>query len=120
MPLVDYPESDESDKPIGTQGNKRKRTSPPTGSPSKNGRPSTLPPLPSTFLDLYATSTRLSSRDDPSLHGGRQRQTPHIEGHWPTHVYIECIYHSLLQSPPLDPTIPFLCHIEEPFPKSAE
>lgn len=88
MALVDYPSSDD-DTPTEIarprSNEKRKRSV-----SSDQSDPTTLPPLPSAFHDLYASSTRVSTRDDPSLHNGRKRATPHIEGNWPTHVYLEC------------------------------
>ncbi|KAJ5520763.1 hypothetical protein N7463_001216 [Penicillium fimorum] len=55
---------------------------------SLNPGPS-LPPLPAAFHNLYASSTRVSVQDNPSLHGGRTRVIPHVEGNWPTHIYLE-------------------------------
>jgi len=97
MALVDYASSDEDEdededdtekvKNIQTidetQANLKKRK-------RDNKSSSELPPLPSKFHNLYASTTRLSTRDDPHLHGGRKRVTPHVEGNWPTHLYIEC------------------------------
>ncbi|KAK9381486.1 U6 snRNA phosphodiesterase Usb1 [Kockiozyma suomiensis] len=45
------------------------------------------PPLPMRFLDLYPSAPRIG--DDPELHGGRERSSPHEAGKWPTHVYVE-------------------------------
>jgi hypothetical protein len=96
MALVDYASSEEDEKqddtalghlPVAPSAGhmelKRKRD-------SHSVTKSRLPPLPSKFHDLYASKARVSTQDDPSLHGGRKRVTPHVEGNWPSHVYIEC------------------------------
>jgi U6 snRNA phosphodiesterase len=95
MALVNYVTSDEDeDEDRSGLGHMPKASSaPPKDLKRKRTYPansSDLPPLPSKFHDLYASKVRVSTLDDPSLHGGRKRITPHVEGNWPSHVYIEC------------------------------
>ena len=91
-PLVDYPDSETDGEEIPVKEKiKRRRVS----AKERNTQPSPvavsdLPPLPSSFHDLYTSTTRASTLDDPSLHGGRKRAVPHVEGNWATHVSLEC------------------------------
>lgn len=92
MALVDYSDSEVDED---ENGNDDKAQQGCTDSPASKKRrlsnaPSSLPPLPQSFRDLYSSTVRTSTQDDPSLHGGRKRVTPHLPGNWPTHVYLEC------------------------------
>lgn len=95
MALVSYSDSDsdsdsaknQSKPTIYGRGTKRRRDE---GDSSSIEATRSLPPIPNEFLDLYTSNTRVSVTDDPSLHGGRKRAIPHVEGNWPTHVYLEC------------------------------
>ena len=92
MELVKYSDSEDESGKGGaspavkvTEPRKRKRED-----NEERPKASKLPPLPQNFHSLYATAARTHPSDDPALHGGRTRQVPHVEGNWPTHVYLEC------------------------------
>lgn len=78
MTLVSYSDSEDDDEPVA------KRIK------NEADQQDDLPPLPASFLNLYSSSVRVSNTDDPSLHHGRKRVVKHVEGNWPTHVYLEC------------------------------
>ncbi|RKF62823.1 U6 snRNA phosphodiesterase [Erysiphe neolycopersici] len=92
MALVDYTSSDE-DKDTDTRPSASPTYETKGAVPSifnkANNTSDPLPPLPAKFYDLYASTKRLSTKDDPSLHGGRIRSSPHVVGNWPTHIYLE-------------------------------
>jgi U6 snRNA phosphodiesterase len=94
MPLVDYSSSEGEEEEEEENDNQPPPTKRPrmssTRAPKNNGTQlaSNLE-LPASFHTLYATNVRTSTTDDPNLHGGRKRQTPHVEGNWPTHAYLE-------------------------------
>ncbi|TQS33654.1 hypothetical protein Golomagni_05992 [Golovinomyces magnicellulatus] len=92
MALVDYASSDEDcdSKIVSSQLTTDTQTAPQRR--KVDNVVTDLPPLPSKFHDLYASSKRLSTSDDPSLHNGKKRSCPHIVGNWPSHIYVECRY----------------------------
>ncbi|RPA89349.1 hypothetical protein L873DRAFT_1722259 [Choiromyces venosus 120613-1] len=94
--LVEYSDSDSDSPPPAKVTKTIHPTTPSTNQSttltskySKTSSSNSLPPLPSRFHDLYAVAPRVGQQDDPSLHGGRKRSIPHVQGNWPTHVFIE-------------------------------
>lgn len=82
--LVDYSDSSDDggeEKPTS----KRRKVNTATHDSSEI----VVPPLPPTFRDLYSSTVRTGASDDATLHEGRKRVVPHVEGNWPTHVYLE-------------------------------
>lgn len=92
MGLVDYSDSESSlcDSEAEEDGDAQPHQSKRVKVSSETSTTSSLPPLPARFRDLYSSTVRTSTQDDPSLHGGRKRVTPHVAGNWPGHVYLEC------------------------------
>lgn len=90
MSLVQYSDSDSNS--AGEEDASLSAQKPKTVLKRKRSEPGNddLPPLPAAFHDLYSTNARVSTSDNPSLHGGRKRAVPHVEGNWPSHVYLEC------------------------------
>ncbi|KAM3067610.1 poly(U)-specific 3'-to-5' RNA exonuclease [Clarireedia jacksonii] len=99
MALVDYTSSDEEAE-VGNDNHEEIKVVAQTSTKipadalnslkrKRDNLASDLPPLPSKFHDLYATNVRSSTTDDSNLHGGRKRVIPHVEGNWPTHIFIE-------------------------------
>ncbi|KAJ4372349.1 poly(U)-specific 3'-to-5' RNA exonuclease [Neocucurbitaria cava] len=76
--LVQYPDSDTDNDDDGNA--KPAQAAPKLAVKRKRSEDTEddLPPLPSAFHDLYSANARLSTSDDPSLHGGRKRAVPHI------------------------------------------
>ncbi|OXG15039.1 hypothetical protein C367_05703 [Cryptococcus neoformans Ze90-1] len=70
MALVDYSSSSDDEEGHASQ----KRATPPSKKPKK------LPSLPLTF--------DIAPKDDPSLHQGRMRSRPYVDGEYNTHVYL--------------------------------
>ncbi|SMQ50773.1 unnamed protein product [Zymoseptoria tritici ST99CH_1A5] len=91
MGLVDYSDSESSlcDSEAEEDGDAQPHQSKRVKVSSETSTTSSLPPLPARFRDLYSSTVRTSTQDDPSLHGGRKRVTPHVAGNWPGHVYLE-------------------------------
>lgn len=94
-PLVDYPDSDsESDSSLPS-GSKSGASSDQAScsnsaklqSPIKPQQLSPPPPPPKEFLNLFNSNPKFSKNSH--LYEGKFRAVPHIQGSWPSHIYIQ-------------------------------
>lgn len=102
MALVDYSnsesEGEQESEDVLPPSKKRRTSSPPEhvqqDVKKRNVREdeskSSMPPLPAAFLDMYSSTVKKSASDDPSMHQGRKRTIPHVQGNWPTHIFLDC------------------------------
>ncbi|KAF9167313.1 poly(U)-specific 3'-to-5' RNA exonuclease [Actinomortierella ambigua] len=77
-----------SEPEVVKNGKKRTREDSDVQNISKKGKSKpSLPPLPTALRGLFQERER--APDDPSLHQGRTRSKPHVDGIWATTVYID-------------------------------
>ncbi|KAF9699506.1 hypothetical protein EKO04_002274 [Ascochyta lentis] len=86
MSLVQYPDSDSGSEEGALSVQK------PKAELKRKRSNDDLPPLPAAFHDLYSTNARVSTSDDPSLHGGRIPSQTESDG---LHSLIQAIRDSI-------------------------
>lgn len=89
MVLVSYDSDDDDATVTEPQPSSHERSRDEGDDDSSQPTKKPAPALPANFQTLYSSNVRSSTTDDPALHGGRQRQVPHIVGNWPTFIYLE-------------------------------
>lgn len=91
--LVDYASSSDEDEDYSRSTGMKRSDGPKdasnTGGALESGakRRKVVPPLPERFHDLFTSNPKIS--DNSPVHEGRTRVLPHVDGLWPTHVYLE-------------------------------